>query len=98
MIQQTVKCEGGPHDGGMATLLIPLPFFRGMKVNVNGHVYVVRNGAISEAIEKTQQPLKHGCILLRSWDVMDEEERQQLAEFLQQDATTPSEETKAEVE
>ena len=98
MIKQKARCEGGPHAGGIATMRFPLPFFRGMKINVHGHVYVVRNDAISESIEKTQQPIKHGCILLRSWDVMDEEERQQLAEFLKENATTPSEETKAEVE
>ena len=97
MIEQTAKLEGGRYDGAMCKLLFPLPFYRGMKITVNkGDIYVVRNGPISEAIEKTQKGIEHGCILLKSWDIMDNDERAELEEFLKQ-SPTPEEIRKANV-
>ena len=74
-ISQSVKFEGGSLEGRMADVRFPLPFYRGMKINVSGETYVVRNGPIAEAIERRQTPIEHGMILLLAFDSMSQDEK-----------------------
>lgn len=64
-MRQQVKFEGGQFDGRMAFIKIEEEFKQGMELYFgDGVVYTVRTGPIAESIEKSQEPMEFGMIVL----------------------------------
>lgn len=61
---QCVTFADGPRKGHAAMLRFPGRFTVGMQVRTNVGVYVVRSGPIADAIERTQEPIDFGAVVL----------------------------------
>lgn len=64
MMKQEVMFADGPHAGRLATIGIPGDFAIGMGLNIDGENYIVRDGPIARAIQKSQRPFENGAIVL----------------------------------
>lgn len=73
-IEQSVFFVGGAHDKKQSTIHIPLPFRIGMRLLVDGELYEVRNGPIASVIERTQEPVSCGVVVLIPTPFLGEDE------------------------
>jgi len=64
-MKQQVKFKGGQFDGRMAVIRIEEEFKQGMELYFGaGIVYTIRPGPIAESIEKSQEPMEFGMVVL----------------------------------
>lgn len=65
MMKQEVMFADGPHAGRLAKIAIPGDFAVGMRLTINdGDTYIVRDGPIARAIQKSQRPFENGAVIL----------------------------------
>lgn len=64
VIRQHAVFAGGTLDMRTGLVAFARPFLRGTKLAIDGEIYVVRDGPIAEAVEKSQQPMENCIIVL----------------------------------
>lgn len=63
-LTQSVIFRNGPHDGKCAQMIFTLPFEMNKPVSVGGRLYSIVPGPIAQAIEMSQETMKHGMLVL----------------------------------
>ena len=61
-ITQTVFFIGGPYSNRLADIEIRLPFSRDNTLLIEGELYEIVPGPISELLEKKQEQLNNHCL------------------------------------
>lgn len=79
-IEQMALLQDGPLAGKMASIAFPKPFFTGMGVQTPHGEYVVRKGPIAQCIEKSQEPVEFGAVVLMCRQTLSEEDERWVTE------------------